>query len=124
EGDLLMVRTGRARRRRERGAWSVFAEGLPGLDVTAVPWIHERRIALLGSDGVSDVMPSGYADGLNLPVHTSTLVLMGVYLLDNADFEALAEHCARLGRYEFMFVLAPLVLEHGTASPVNPIAIF
>jgi kynurenine formamidase len=124
EGDLLMVRTGRARRRRERGGWSVFIEGLPGLDVSTMPWIFERRIALLGSDGVSDVMPSGYGHGLDLPVHTSTLVWMGVYLLDNADFEALAGHCAHIGRYEFMFVLAPLVLEHGTASPVNPIAIF
>ncbi len=124
EGDILLVRTGRARRRRERGGWNVLTEGLPGLDVSCMPWIFERRVALLGSDGVSDVMPSGYGHGLNLPVHTSTLVWMGVYLLDNADFEALAERCARAGRYEFMFILAPLVLEHGTASLVNPIAMF
>lgn len=124
EGDILLVRTGRARRRKARGGWNVISEGLPGLDVSTMPWIFERRIALLGSDGVSDVMPSGYGHGLNLPVHTSTLVWMGVYLLDNADFEALAEHCARIGRYEFMFAMAPLVLEHGTASPVNPLAIF
>lgn len=124
EGDILLVRTGRARRRRVRGGWNVFTEGLPGLDVSCMPWIFERRIALLGSDGVSDVMPSGYGHGLNLPVHTSTLVWMGVYLLDNADFEALAEQCARAGRYEFMFILAPLVLEHGTASLANPLAMF
>jgi kynurenine formamidase len=124
EGDILLVRTGRARRRKVRGGWSVMGEGLPGLDVSTMPWVFERRIALLGSDGVSDVMPSGYGHGLNLPVHTSTLVWMGVYLLDNADFDALAEHCARARRYEFMFAMAPLVLEHGTASPVNPLAIF
>jgi kynurenine formamidase len=124
EGDILLVRTGRARRRRARGGWNVISEGLPGLDVTCMPWIFERRIALLGSDGVSDVMPSGYGHGLNLPVHTSTLVWMGVYLLDNADFEPLAEQCARNGRYEFMFMLSPLVLEHGTASLANPIAMF
>ncbi|HUY20271.1 MAG TPA: cyclase family protein [Candidatus Binataceae bacterium] len=124
EGDILLVRTGRARRRRERGGWNVITEGLPGLEVSCMPWIFERRIALLGSDGVSDVMPSGYGHGLNLPVHTSTLVWMGVYLLDNADFEALAEQCARAGRYEFMFMLAPLVLEHGTASLANPLALF
>lgn len=124
EGDILLIRTGRVRRRHRHGGWSVFTEGLAGLDVSCMPWIFERRIALLGSDGVSDVMPSGYSHGLNLPVHTSTLVWMGVYLLDNADFDALAEQCARAGRYEFMFILAPLVLEHGTASLVNPIAMF
>jgi kynurenine formamidase len=124
EGDILLVRTGRARRRKARGGWNVISEGLSGLDVSTMPWVFERRIAMLGSDGVSDVMPSGYGRGLNLPVHTSTLVWMGVYLLDNADFEAVAELCARDGRYEFMFAMAPLVLEHGTASPVNPIAIF
>ena len=29
-----------------------------------------------------------------------------------------------LGRYEFQFVMAPLVVRRGTASPVNPIAVF
>jgi hypothetical protein len=32
--------------------------------------------------------------------------------------------CAGLGRSEFMFTMAPLILERGTASPVNPLAIF
>jgi kynurenine formamidase len=124
EGDILLVRTGRTCRRKAKGPWSAFAEGLAGLDVSCMPWIHDRRVALLGSDGVSDVMPSGYGGGLNLPVHTCTLVMMGVLLLDNADFDALAEYCARNGRYAFMFMLAPLVLAHGTASPANPLAIF
>jgi len=96
---------------------------LPGLDPTCLPWIHERRVAILGSDAVSDVLPSGYKDIL-LPIHVCTLVTMGVHLLDNADFDALAETCARLGRYEFMFASAPLILERGTGSPVNPLAIF
>ncbi|MBF6570257.1 MAG: cyclase family protein [Candidatus Binataceae bacterium] len=124
EGDIVLIRTGRTKRRASKGGWNVFTEGLPGLDVSCMPWIFERRIAMLGSDAVSDVMPSGYGHGLDLPVHTSTLVWMGVYLLDNADFETLAAHCARTGRYEFMFMLAPLVLMHGTASPSNPIALF
>ena len=36
----------------------------------------------------------------------------------------LAEKCARDGRYAFMFSLLPLVLERGTASPANPVALF
>jgi kynurenine formamidase len=124
EGDALLIRTGRVRRRRAKGAWSVLEQGLAGLDATCLPWLHERRIALLGSDGVSDMMPTGYERGLNMPIHTGTLVMMGVYLLDNADFEALAGHCAASGRHEFMFCLLPLKLLHGTASPVNPVAMF
>ncbi len=123
EGDVLLIRTGRARRRKSKGAWDPNREGLPGLDPACLPWIHERRVAMLGSDAVSDVLPSGYQDVL-LPIHVCTLVAMGVHLLDNADFDALAETCARLGRYEFMFATAPLILERGTGSPVNPIAIF
>jgi kynurenine formamidase len=124
EGDILLVRTGRTRRRQALGPWNVFFEGLAGLDVSCMPWVHERHVALLGSDGVSDVMPSGYEHGLNMPVHTATLVMMGVYLLDNADLEALAQQCERLNRYAFMFTIAPLVLERGTASPCNPLALF
>ncbi len=123
EGDILLIRTGRARRRKSKGAWDPNGEGMPGLDPTCLPWIHERRVAMLGSDAVSDVVPTGYKD-LVLPIHVCALAVMGVHLLDNADFDALADACARLGRYEFMFATAPLILERGTGSPVNPLAIF
>jgi hypothetical protein len=49
---------------------------------------------------------------------------MGMPLMDNAIFDELAETCAELGRWEFMLVIAPLVVNGGTGSPVNPIAIF
>jgi hypothetical protein len=53
-----------------------------------------------------------------------TLVVMGVHLMDNLDVDALAAACAEEGRWEFLFTVAPLVLRRGTASPVNPIAVF
>jgi kynurenine formamidase len=123
EGDVLLIRTGRARRRKSKGPWDAFRDGMPGLDASCLPWLHERGVAVLGCDAVSDVAPSGYNDVL-LPIHIGTLVVMGVHLIDNADLDGLAETCAALGRYEFMFAMAPLVLERGTASPVNPLAIF
>jgi hypothetical protein len=49
---------------------------------------------------------------------------MGIHLIDNADLEAVSQHCAKLHRYAFQFVMAPLLLKRGTASPVNPLAIF
>ena len=49
---------------------------------------------------------------------------MGIHLLDNLDLEALAVACAEEERAEFFLTIAPLVLIRGTASPVNPIAVF
>ena len=123
EGDVLMVRTGRAGRRKSKGGWDPFKEGLPGLDAACLPWLHDRKIAVLGCDAVSDVVPSGYK-GLALPVHVGTLVAMGIHLIDNADLDAVSVACAKLNRYEFLFTMAPLILIRGTASPVNPLAIF
>ncbi|MGA7873596.1 MAG: cyclase family protein [Candidatus Binatus sp.] len=123
EGDVLMIRTGRAAMRKVKGGWDPYRVGLPGLDAACLPWLHERRVAVLGSDAVSDVFPSGY-DGVPLPIHVGTLVAMGIHLIDNADLDAVSSACAGLGRNEFMFTMAPLILERGTASPVNPLAIF
>ena len=39
-------------------------------------------------------------------------------------WKTLATACAEEGRWEFLLTVAPLVLRHGTASPVNPIALF
>jgi kynurenine formamidase len=96
---------------------------MPGLDASCLPWLHERRIAVMGSDSASDVVPSGY-EGLNGPIHVGTLPIMGIHLIDNADLDAVAETAARLRRYEFQFVMGPLILKRGTASPVNPLALF
>jgi kynurenine formamidase len=123
EGDVLFVRTGRAKMRKSKGGWDAFKDGLAGLDASCLPWLHERKVAVLGSDGVSDLVPSGY-DSLPLPIHVCTLVMMGLHLIDNADLDAVSESCRKHNRYEFQFVMAPLVLKQGTASPVNPLALF
>jgi hypothetical protein len=59
-----------------------------------------------------------------LLVEAEALVMMDVHLIDNADLDLLAEKCARDGRYDLMISLLPLVLERGTASPANPMALF
>ena len=62
--------------------------------------------------------------GAVLPVHAVAIVAMGLHLMDNLDLDGLAVACAQEGRWEFMLTVRPLVLRHGTASPVNPIALF
>ena len=49
---------------------------------------------------------------------------MGMPIVDNADLEEAARTCAELGRWEFQLVVAPLVIEGATGSPVNPVALF
>jgi kynurenine formamidase len=124
EGDVLLIRTGRHARIKSKGQWEAMHEGLAGLDASCLTWLHERKAALLGCDGVSDVIPSGYERKLAMPIHSFVLVKLGLHLIDNADLEPLSAACKRNNRYEFQFVLAPLILRRGTASPVNPLALF
>ena len=121
-GDAIFVRTGRWARRADVGPWAL-AEQAAGLHASAMAWIKARDVSFLGSDGVSDVIPS-QVEGVGLPVHLLTIVAMGVDLFDNQDLEALAETAARLNRWEFMLVAAPLAVEGGTGSPLNALAIF
>ena len=121
-GDALFVRTGRWRWRDQHGPWDL-ASRAAGLDAACLPWLRARDVAALGSDGVSDVMPSR-VDGVPMPIHTVAIVALGLHLMDNLDFDALAASCAEERRWEFLLAVAPLVLRRGTASPVNPIAVF
>ncbi|RLV10438.1 cyclase [Streptomyces griseocarneus] len=121
EGDAVLLRTGRFRRRREVGPWDPGAASA-GLHVTAVPPLATRGVALLGSDGDNDVRPSP-VEGVHSPVHVLTVNAMGVPLLDNLDLEALAAACAGAGRHAFLFVVAPLNIPGGTGSPVTPLAV-
>jgi len=120
-GDALLVRTGRWRWRELHGPWTP-TEGMAGLDASCLAWLYEREIAVLASDGISDVWPSRIGN-VPMPIHTVAIVAMGVHLLDNLDLDELSLACAGRGHWTFLFVVAPLVLNRGTASPVNPIAV-
>jgi kynurenine formamidase len=80
-------------------------------------------VAVIGSDGVNDVMPSG-VEGLLNPLHELVLVSLGMPLLDNLDLDSLAREARQRGRWTFLFVGLPLRVPGGTGSPLNPLAIF
>ncbi|GAC1318478.1 MAG: cyclase family protein [Chloroflexota bacterium] len=122
-GDVLLVRTGRPARRKALGPWDSRAT-LAGLHHDTAIWLKERGVALLGSDGVTDVRQHPFGDITTHPMHILTLVAMGMMLLDNHNFEDLARASAERSRWEFMLIVAPLKLVGGTASMVNPVAIF
>ncbi|MFD8980047.1 cyclase family protein [Streptomyces sp. NPDC059564] len=120
-GDLLLVRVGHRRRRRERGAWNA-ARSRAGLHPTAVRFLVERQVSVLGADGNHDTAPSAVA-GIGFPVHVLAVHAMGLHLMDYLQFEELTDACTRAGRWSFLCVVAPLRLPSATGSPVNPIAV-
>jgi kynurenine formamidase len=94
----------------------------PGLHVSALEFLYQYDAALLGWD-LMEAPGQDLYGAPSLPIHSIGIPYMGLALLDNANFEELAATCAELGRWEFLFVVAPLVVVGGTGSPVNPIAI-
>jgi kynurenine formamidase len=121
-GDILLVRTGLVRRLAELGTWET-AKAKPGLHPRAMPFLAERGVAALGCDGNSDTAPST-TEGVGFPIHVLALNAMGVHLFDYLQLEELCAACERPGRWEFLFVAAPLRITGGTGSPLNPLAIF
>ncbi len=120
-GDLLLVRVGHRRRRRETGAWDA-AHARAGLHPACMGLLAERQVAVLGSDGNNDTAPSP-VPGVSFPVHVLALHALGMHLMDYLDLDELADACAGLGRWRFLCTVAPLRLPGATGSPVNPIAV-
>jgi kynurenine formamidase len=121
-GDVVLIRVGRWAREEREGTFD-FGESSPGLHASCLPWLKERDVAMIGSDLVTDVLPSGI-EGFSMPVHWVVLVAMGTPMLDNLDLEALSEAANTHKRWSFALTIAPLTVDGGTGSPVNPIATF
>jgi len=121
-GDVVFVRTGRWARVAAKGPWNL-GQAAAGLHASCAKWLHDRQIAMLGSDGVNDLLPSP-VEGVVQPIHQITLVALGVRLFDNLDLEALSKAAADRQRWTFLLTAAPLAIPGGTGSPLNPIATF
>jgi kynurenine formamidase len=139
EGDVLVCRTGYLARALHQPTDSHY--GGVGYHVSTLPLLHERGVAVIGSDALNDMNPSGYAlDGpatpdqfdkldsavasLAFPVHAVALAAMGAWLLDHVEVEELAATCRRLDRWEFLLSIEPLRMVGSTGSHVNPLAVF
>jgi kynurenine formamidase len=147
EGDVLLARTGYLRRAlpdHDASADTSHTDshyGGVGYHVSTLPLLHERGVAVIGSDALNDMNPSGYAlDGpatpdkfdkldtevasLAFPVHAVALSAMGAWLLDHVVLEQLTETCRRLGRWDFLLAMEPLRMVGSSGSHVNPLALF
>ena len=121
-GDVILLHTGRWKRREALGAWPT-SEGVAGYHADVAYFLKDRGVAMIGHDMWNDVAPSGVGD-ISLPLHSLALVSLGVSIFDNLDFTEVAEVAKELGRYEFLFMASPLRIEKGMGSPLNPIATF
>ena len=121
QGDIVLVRVGHRRRRRELGPWKA-ADARAGLHPDALELLAERRVSALGSDGNNDTAPS-LTSGVAFPVHVLAINALGLHLLDYLQLDDVIPHCQDAGRWSFLCVIAPLRLPDATGSPVNPIAV-
>jgi kynurenine formamidase len=121
-GDVVLLRTGQLGRRDRVGPLPASA-GSSGPLPELLPVLRERDVAMLGSDTGNDVQPTGYERFSN-PVHQIGIVRLGLWILDNAWLDELAEACRARKRWEFLFTILPLRIPNATGSPVNPVAIF
>jgi len=120
-GDAFLVRWGKWARRAKTGPWA--NDEAAGLDNTVIPWLKKRDVALLGWE-TAGYNPQPPGDIPRASLHNFVLEILGVHILDRADFEALSEAAAARNRWEFMLSIAPLPIPKGTGSPVNPLAVF
>lgn len=136
-GDVLVIRSGADARAAAEGA-TPFS---PGPSPELIEWLHAREVAVYAGDSperigvagsrILGLLPSDAPEAAEpvttrfpLPLHQIGIPAMGLVLLDYCAVEELARRCRELRRYEFLFVAAPLALEGGTGSPVNPLAVF
>ena len=122
-GDAVFLRTGRWARRDQEGPWNYAGESA-GLHASVLPWLKERDIAILGSDAVADVQPSGVERFWRRPIHDILIPIWGTPTIDNGYFKDLSEVSARLKRWEFMVSWAVMPVPNGTATPFMGLATF
>jgi kynurenine formamidase len=113
EGDVVLLRTGWARRFDDAASYINGVRG-PGPGLEGGRWLSERKIFAAGSDTVSfEKVPSA-----DMPVHVHLLAESGIHIIEVLNLEDLS----RDGVREFLFVGAPLKLRGATGAPVRPVA--
>lgn len=123
-GDIVLVRTGQYARTRRDG-WGDYAGGpAPGLSLATAGWLHRSEIAAIATDTWGfEVRPNEFDAPAFQPLHQVVIPNMGLTIGEMWNLDALADACARGGRYDFLLSAAPLPITGAVGSPINPIAI-
>jgi kynurenine formamidase len=123
-GDILLIRTGFMAPYLARDDWRGYTDDdCPGLSYRATEWLRECDVAAVATDTFRVEVKPFELPGARSPFHLLALAHMGLLLGEIFYLEDLAEQCARLSRWEFLFVALPLPFTGAVGSPVNPCAI-
>jgi|TARA_B100001750_G_scaffold241701_1_gene253706 kynurenine formamidase len=121
-GDALLIYSGREEYEKANGSYGGLLEentGYPGLHASCLPFMFDNDISVLLWD-MEDLAPNEY--GIPWTVH-GAIHAYGLAMVDGVVLTQLAAECAKTDTYDFMLTVNPLIIEGGTGSPVNPIAI-
>ena len=123
--DILIIRTNFLQLFHEQG--DAFYEGFnePGLVYSPelVQWFQDMEIPNLVTDTIANEVTYDPNNGVALVLHNALMRNLGVTLTEIADLEKLAADCAEDGKYEFLYVAAPLKVAKAAGTPVNPVVI-
>lgn len=115
KGDAVLIRTGWIRYFHKPVKYTSHHDGCPGLVEEGAEWLVARGAKYIGADTIAlEKTPS-----TNLPVHVILLVNNGIHIIEAMNLEEIAGDKV----YEFLFMVSPLKIRGGTASPVRPIAL-
>ncbi|NQY56948.1 MAG: cyclase family protein [Ilumatobacteraceae bacterium] len=131
-GDVVLLRTGgvgwyELQAGRVRHALSELSQlKFPGLQCSEAmaEYLFDNHPAALASDNpaLEAWPPPNFVDPDGF-LHHFILGRFGIAIGEMFVLDALAEHCAADGTYEFLFTSAPLNIPGGTGSPPNALAI-
>lgn len=118
-GDVVAIYSGRDRWDAVEEPWA-SGPSWPGLHASCVGFFRDVDCCAIAWD-MQEAVPNDW--DLPWTIH-GIIFAYGMAIIDNCELSALAEACREEHRYDFMFVLSPLVIVGGTGSPANPLAIF
>ncbi|WP_411358970.1 cyclase family protein [Pseudidiomarina salilacus] len=126
--DILLIRTGSVGRfytDTPDAEWTATTE--PGLCYSKelVKWVDAMEIPVIAADNLAVELVPQKIDGTDyvIPLHGALIRDLGVVLSELYWLDDLAADSAEDGQYTFMFTAAPLKMERGSGSPINPIVI-
>src|SRR5215472_14016289 len=116
-GDSLMIRTGWGQYFGKDNA-RFLGEQSPGPGQDGARFIIDRKVRLAGDDTATfEKRPAAYGKEL-FSVHMMLLADNGIYIVENANLEALADAKA----YVALLILTPLRIQGATGSPLRALA--
>lgn len=126
--DILLIRTGSVGRfytDTPDAEWTATTE--PGLCYSKelVKWVDNMEIPVIAADNLAVELVPQNIEGTDyvIPLHGALIRDLGVVLSELYWLDDLAADSAEDGQYTFMFTAAPLKMERGSGSPINPIVI-